>query len=316
MRLCRESTELLMSRREALRGGQTMASLIGSCHGPLSTAELETWPRDKARAEERRAFMSRRRRILKPVAVLILAATLGGCLASAQGVERPAIAAATPPDRAQTGRAGPATYDPAVWFRNDFWGHEWPDGFTVNNDITLTIRTRPEIGAPKSVSCLLRRGATYHPWNTKRVNADRLSFVTFTRIRTYQLTRDYSSDLPRLPKDEHVKVTLKAGDRWSAVGPGAEGFFLMRVGTEVYRGYQDLFDASTEVGGEPAAGPEDDDQQWLQLRCANGITGWIFYTDVKDAPGFSRAQECGFGCAEDRKPARRRSTMSQSGATR
>ncbi|MGJ5203713.1 hypothetical protein [Bradyrhizobium sp. HKCCYLR20261] len=261
-------------------------------------------------------MMNKVARLLASVPTFGLAAALGGCLASAQGVERPAVAPATPPDLAQTGRAGPATYDPAVWFKNDFWGREWPDGFTVDKDITLAVRTEPEIGAPKSVSCLLRRGATYHPWNTKRVKADRLRFVTFSRIRTYQLTRDYSSALPRWPKGEEVKVTLKAGDRWSAVGPGAEGFFLMRIGTEVYQGYQDIFDASTEVAGEPAARPEDDDHEWLQLRCANGMTGWIFYADVKDAPGFSRTKECGFGCAEDRKPARRGSSRSPSDANR
>ncbi|GLH76150.1 hypothetical protein SSBR45G_10580 [Bradyrhizobium sp. SSBR45G] len=147
---------------------------------------------------------------------------------------------------------------------------------------------------------------------------ERLTFATFTRIRTYELTQDHSSDLSKMPNGERVTVNFKKGDRWSAIGPGAEGFFLMRVGTDVYQAYQDMFDASAEIGATPAAGasPEDDVHEWLQLRCANGATGWIFYDEIKDAPGFSRPEDCGFGCAEDRKPGRRRQQTSLSGTTR
>ncbi|CCD92440.1 conserved exported hypothetical protein [Bradyrhizobium sp. ORS 375] len=257
--------------------------------------------------------MSRRRRVLKPVPVFILAATLGGCLASAESISGHSGDAPVSGPRVG-GSARPATYDPEVWYESDFWGREWPDGFTIDKDMTLAIRTKPEIGAPKSASCALRAGAAYHPWNTKRVKADRLSFVTFTRIRTYELTRDLSTELSKSPSNESVKVKFKAGDRWSAVGPGAEGFFLMRVGTDVYQAYQDMFDASAEIGGRPAkdTSPEDDEHEWLQLRCANGAAGWIFYNEIKDAPGLSLPDQCGEGCAEDRKPARRRSPPSAS----
>ncbi|NPU68348.1 hypothetical protein HL667_25330 [Bradyrhizobium sp. 83012] len=258
--------------------------------------------------------MSQVIRLLRAVPVIMVASLLVPCAASAQSLERHG-GAPVASDRGQAGRAaGPATYDPAVWFKADFWGREWPDGFTLNHDVTLPIRTRPEIGAPKTVDCMLRKGATYHPWNMKRVKADRLSFVTFTRISTYELKRDHSSDLLKISNDERVTIKFKIGDRWSAVGPGAEGFFLMRVGNDVYQGYQDMFDASAEIGGGLAASLEDDGHEWLQLRCANGAAGWIFYDEVKEAPGFSRTEACGYGCAEDRKLARRRS--SPSGTTR
>jgi hypothetical protein len=95
------------------------------------------------------------------------------------------------PGRA-SGPASPVKYN-ASWYRAEYWGREYPDGFTVDDDVTLGIRATPAIGAPKSVSCALRKGATYHPWNKKRVAADHLKFVTFTRIATFEITEDYSS---------------------------------------------------------------------------------------------------------------------------
>ncbi|GLH76149.1 hypothetical protein SSBR45G_10570 [Bradyrhizobium sp. SSBR45G] len=65
------------------------------------------------------------------VPAFIPATILGGCLASAQGIERQAGAAAAS-ERQANGSARPATYDPSAWFKVDFWGNEWPDGFSVD----------------------------------------------------------------------------------------------------------------------------------------------------------------------------------------
>ncbi|MGJ4949904.1 hypothetical protein [Bradyrhizobium sp. HKCCYLS20291] len=259
--------------------------------------------------------MNEARRLLKSLPVLALATMLCGCVAGAQSVEPKAAAASD-------GRAGrpvrPVKYDPDLWYKADFWGHEWPDGFTVDRNMTLAIRATPEIGAPKSVSCALRTGATYHPWNTKRVMADRLTFVTFTRIKSYELTRDHTSDLWKEPGHERARINFSKGDRWSLIGPGSEGTFMMRLGDDVYVADQDLVEASMEVGAKPTVETDAKDEgyhQWLKLRCANSATGWIFYEEIKDAPGVSHWDDCGFGCAEDRKPTRR-SSQSPTGASR
>jgi len=243
---------------------------------------------------------------MKPVLAMILAASLGGCLTSAEYFGHPADspppAAPAEPERV----SGPAKYD-ASWYRAEYWGREYPNGFTVDDDVTLRIRATPAVGAQKSVSCALRKGATYHPWNKKRVAADHLKFVTFTRTVRFEITEDYSSDVWRFPGNVLMTLNFKKGDRWSFIAPGSEGFFLMRFGGKVYRAEQNLFGASAEVGGKPREedGKEDDSHEWVRLTCANGSAGWIFYDEIRGAPGFSSPDECGYGCAEDRKPGER-----------
>jgi len=74
--------------------------------------------------------------------------------------------------------------------------------------------------------------------------------------------------------------------------------------------------ASAAVGGKPRL--EDgnrgeswntlepqvvvEEHEWVRLTCANGAAGWILYDEIGNAPGFSSPDECGYGCAEDRKP--------------
>jgi hypothetical protein len=192
------------------------------------------------------------------------------------------------------------------WYRTEYWAGEYPNGFTVDSDTTLSIRATPEVGAPKAKSCALRKGATYHPWNKKRVAADHLKFVTFTRIKTYELKGDYSSGVSRQPGDVSTTLKFKKGDRWSLIAPGSEGFFLMRFGGKTYMAEQDLIEASAEVGGKRSEGGAEEwstwNHEWMRLTCANGAAGWIFYNEMRRAPGFSSPEECGESCAEDRRP--------------
>ncbi|HKD31556.1 MAG TPA: hypothetical protein VKC66_37340 [Xanthobacteraceae bacterium] len=250
----------------------------------------------------------------KPVVAMILAASAGGCLTGAEyfghRADAPPPAGPAEPERA----TGPAKYD-ASWYRAEYWGAEYPDGFTVDDDVTLRIRATPAVGASKSVSCALPKGATYHPWNKKRVAADHLKFVTFTRIVPFEITEDYSSGVWRFPGDVLMTLNFKKGDRWSLIAPGSEGFFLIRFGGKIYRAEQNLFSASAAVGGKPREehGSEEDgnrggnvvdveQHEWVRLKCATGAAGWIFYDEIRGAPGFSSPDECGYGCAEDRKP--------------
>src|SRR5262249_58886585 len=130
---------------------------------------------------------------MKRVVAMIVAASVGGCLTGAEYFGSPADAP-PPGGPPEPGRASvpasPVKYD-ASWYKAEYWGREYPDGFTVDDDMTLRIRATPQVGAPKAKSCALTKGATYHPWNKKRVAADHLKFVTFTRIVTFELTKDY-----------------------------------------------------------------------------------------------------------------------------
>jgi len=257
---------------------------------------------------------------MKALVAMTLAASVWGCMTSAEHVGR--LADAPPPaSPAEPERASaPVTKYDASWYRAEYWGGEWPDGFTVDDDMTLRIRATPEVGAPKAKSCALRKGATYHPWNKKRVAADHLKFVTFTRIVTFELTKDYLAGVDRVPGDVRTTIKFKKGDRWSYLGLGSEGFFLMGFHGKTYRADNHLIDASTEVGGKPRVehgnikrilfanppyGPRTlviESHEWVRLTCTNGSVGWILNNEISNAPGLSGPNTCGYGCAEDRKP--------------
>jgi hypothetical protein len=53
-------------------------------------------------------------------------------------------------------------YD-ASWYEvRRAWSGEYPHGFTMEADETIDIRPELSLEATKSVSCSLRKGATYH----------------------------------------------------------------------------------------------------------------------------------------------------------
>jgi hypothetical protein len=66
----------------------------------------------------------------------------------------------------------------------------------------------------------------------------------------------------------------------------------------VYVAGQDLYDESTEVEA-PVKSDRSTYDEWLKLKCANGTVGWIFFNEVKNTPGFSKANISGYGVASD-----------------
>ena len=196
------------------------------------------------------------------------------------------------------GAAGPALSYDASWYRAEGWSGEYPDGFTMAMDVTFNIRETPDLDAPKSMSCLLRKGSTYHQWNKKRVVSDRLEFISFTKIATYELKAGFTVEVSRESDGRDTTIEFKKGDRWSYLAYLAEGIFLMKFGEIVYEAGQDLFEKSTEVGA-PAKSEQGMYEEWLKLKCANGAVGWIFVNEIKNAPGFSAANITAYGVASD-----------------
>jgi hypothetical protein len=209
-------------------------------------------------------------------------------------------AAALDPARAGQVEASmpPPSYD-ASWHRENGWSGEYPNGFTMAANLTIPIRTKPDPAAPKSESCLLKRGATYHVWNKSRVASDKLRFVSYTHIETYQLKADYNTQLLRASDRETTDVSFRRGDRWSLLAPLSEGMFLMKAGNTTYYASQDLIDNSERPSlsmEEPAVQDE-----WLGLKCANGTGGWILLGEIKGTPGFADPNVAGYGEARDKR---------------
>src|SRR5215470_12579568 len=106
---------------------------------------------------------------MKVTPTIVLAASVAGCITASQGLD-----------------GTTAKYD-ASWYRANGWSGEYPDGFTMASNVATKIRGSLNLDAPKIISCVLRKGATYHQWNKKRVISDRLEFISFTKIMTYEL---------------------------------------------------------------------------------------------------------------------------------
>ena len=216
----------------------------------------------------------------KVIAAIVLAASVAGCLTASQGLDHPT-----------------AKYD-ASWYKANGWSGEYPDGFTMASNVTTKIRGSLELDAPKSISCVLRKGATYHQWNKKRVISDRLEFISFTKIETYELNASFTVELRRQSDGGDTTIQFKKGDAWLYLAGLAEGTFLIKFNDTIYVADQDLFDKSAKSEA-PVNGDESTYDEWLGLRCVNGAVGWIFFNEIKDAPAFSAPNITRYGYASD-----------------
>jgi hypothetical protein len=166
------------------------------------------------------------------------------------------------------------------------------------SDVTIKVRGSLNLDAPKSVSCMLRKGATYHQWNKKRVISDRLEFISFTKIETYELSASFTVELRRQSDGDDTTIQFKKGDQWLYLAGPAEGRFLIKFNDTIYIADQDLFEKSTKVE-TPINDDESAYDEWLKLRCANGAVGWILFNEIKDGREFAAPNITGDGYASD-----------------
>lgn len=253
---------------------------------------------------------------MKGTPTIVLAASLGGCLmasqaldhpTASQGLDRPSASQAFDRPAASQGLDRPkasqgldrpsAKYD-ASWYRSNGWSGEYPDGFTMASNVTAKIRASPNLDAPKSISCVLRKGATYHQWNKKRVISDHLEFVSFTKIETYELNASFTVELRRQSDGDDTTIQFKKGDQWLYLAGPVAGKFLISFSDTLYVADQDLYEKSTKV--ETAVNDEESTyDEWLKLRCANGAVGWILFNEIKDGPEFAAPNITGYAYASD-----------------
>jgi hypothetical protein len=217
---------------------------------------------------------------MKVIPAIVLAASIAGCLTASEGLDRPT-----------------SKYD-ASWYKANGWSGEYPDGFTMTGNVTTKIRERLNLDAPKSISCMLRKGATYHQWNKRRAISDRLEFISFTKVETYKLDASFTVELRRQSDGDDTTIQFKKGDQWLYLAGLAEGTFLIKFNDTIYIADQNLYEKSTKVEA-PVDGAESTYDEWLKLRCANGAVGWILFNEIKDSPDFAAPNLVGYGYASD-----------------
>ena len=196
---------------------------------------------------------------------------------------------------------GPApaiAYD-SSWYRTDFWAGEYPAGFTLSSDVSTKIRNEPLPDAARDIECALKKGQTYHPWNSERVKSSKLEFVTFVKKITYVLSADSKILLVDEKTDSDVEMSFKAGDEWTYLTYYGEGMFRLEFRGREYGADQGLFEVSKEKG-KSGSDTDHDHHEWLRLTCANGATGWLLYDDVADLPAFERPDFPEYGKTLDR----------------
>jgi hypothetical protein len=244
---------------------------------------------------------------MKGTPAIVLAASLGGCLTASQGLDHPTAPQGLDRPTASQGLGHPtasqgldrpsAKYD-ASWYRANGWSGEYPDGFTMAGNVTTKIRGSPNLDSPKSISCVLRKGATYHQWNKNRVISDRLEFISFTKIETYDLNASFTVELRRQSDGDDTTIQFKKGDQWLYLAGPVEGKFLIKFDDTIYIADQDLYEKSTK-SETPVNDDESTYDEWLKLRCANGAVGWILFNEIKDGPEFAAPNITGYASASD-----------------
>lgn len=166
------------------------------------------------------------------------------------------------------------TYGEA-WYRAPFFSGEYPGGFTVLKDTVVKLRPSLSPTAGKTVDCPLPAKATYQQWNMERVEAEGLSFVSFTEIDEMEIATAYVTTLYRNDDATAVEVSFKPGDKWRYLAYFAEGAFLMEFDGVKYDGDQDLFEMSKQA--QPGERGYD---EWLRINCSNSQWGWLFMDDI------------------------------------
>ena len=180
------------------------------------------------------------------------------------------------------------------WYRATFWTGEYPAGFTVLKDVTVELRPRLDPKADKTVACDLPAKATYQAWNAARVDEQGLTFVSFTKIAEYKLTKDYEATLYRSDDGTEQQVSFEAGDSWRYLTYYAEGAFLLEYEGVRYDGDQSLFEVSEEIGSNEGY------DEWLRINCPNNQWGWLFMGDITiDDLTFAAPNITGYGESRD-----------------
>lgn len=197
------------------------------------------------------------------------------------------------------GAAMPASAYDDSWYKTDFWAGEYPEGFTIKQDVTTKIRKEPDHKTAREIECSLKKGETYHQWNEARVKSSKLEFVSLVKKVVYIIKEPASLALIDEESEKDTKINFDNGDEWTYLTYYAEGAFRMEFKGVVYTAEQSLFEVSGEKG---AVGPNSihETSEWMKLTCANGKTGWLLYEEVFKLPQLEKPEFPEYGVAIDK----------------
>ena len=198
-----------------------------------------------------------------------------------------------------TGETSSGNYDPETKiYWSEFWSGEWPPGFTMTDDVTMNVHSRPAADSSRSVACTFKKGATYHPWNQDRIEKDYLKFLTSQQTIEHIVNAAVNAYVSDPQTDEQSRLKVKKGDRWTFLTYYAEGFFLMSFNGKEYVAEQDLYENSSPA--DPNQSTEDSYEEWLSLPCDNKANGWLLLSDIAGNDKFGEPNVSEYGVATDK----------------
>ena len=168
-----------------------------------------------------------------------------------------------------------AAYD-SSWYKTDFWSGEYPAGVAVvRHHVQVMGRTAMDRNLKRTVKCALPYKAVFHPWNDKRNRLNQVRYFSATKIIPMTAKEDFSY------VSDTKAIDIKKGDTVEYLNNFSEGSFAARYKGVEFGASQDLFDHLENV--DFASFQEED---WLRLRCENGVRAWLAADEIRDAPGF------------------------------
>lgn len=158
-----------------------------------------------------------------------------------------------------------AAYDNS-WYQADYWSGEYPNGISVVKEgVSVPARTAMDPEVQPSIECSLAFKGVYTPWN----NARKITYKTASRIVPLKAKENFTFE-----SDEGTKVKVKKGDTLEYLIYGSEGWFTIRYNAKEYLVDQTLLE---KVQYDENAFKQD---EWMQVPCENGVTGWILLSDL------------------------------------
>ena len=191
------------------------------------------------------------------------------------------------------------TYNEEVWYISGGWPSEYPPGFSVlDEDVVLMGRKHMHQDAARSVSCPVPQNASYQQWNTSRVEADDLEFVTVSEKVIVQITEDAFVDAPTDENWEN-ELALNAGDTLTFLRYLAEGWSIWELGSDEYEIEEGALRDISDI--ETAFANISEDRLWVEITCADDARSraWLLYDEVLDNEGIVMTPIIGFGESRD-----------------
>lgn len=214
-------------------------------------------------------------------------------------IETPAEVTPEPVEIEKTLEQPAPTYNEEVWYISGGWPGEYPPGLSVlDSGVVLMGREHMHSDAAQSITCPVPQFATYQQWNTARVEADELEFVTVSERVEMNILKDTLLDAPTDADWEH-KLALSAGDVVTYLRYLGEGWLIMEhEGTEYDVQEGSLYDVS-DINSVFASGKED--QLWINIPCGDDTKSraWIELDQTVETDGIALTPIMGYGESRD-----------------